>query len=367
MRQAERPILLDNIGNATQGSGASRGQLIMKWVARNKTWLFSGIGVFLLSGLLKIASQSTDSPSPARPDPVDVPRVVEEDRDKKVNVDDAENKIFLADYTKLFDGYLYYFVNSLKPNSVEHVIGDDLLKEMVARTISVNSHGDLHLTVSPVSHARIFGDQLKIFDFRDAVPPPDGRDEWEYGKNPVDERYYQIRDQISENLRTYFSDRRRLESFYRAKKHLAREAIREAIPIAFRSKFVGEIDRVIESFQVVLDPVYRRTFEGYLAAERRYIGERYGFGSDDIASNFHNTYNEHDRPVRFIYFAAVQEKSPAHAQEEELAEARKILFARSPNAKVAAFAYRRYLEGGEELVEGYVAILRDLKVSVFAD
>lgn len=104
-----------------------------------------------------------------------------------------------------------------------------------------------------------------------------------------------------------------------------------------------------------------------MAAERRYIGERYGYGLDDRASNFQNTYNEHDGPLSSIYANALQEKSPAHAQEEELTGARKILFARSPNAKVAAFAYRRYLEGGEELVEGYVAILRDLKVSVFAD
>lgn len=192
---------------------ASRGQLTMKWIVRNRTWLFSGIGVFLLSGLLKIASQSADSPSPARHDPVDVPRVVEEDRDKEVSVADAETKVFLADYTKLFDGYLYYFVSSLKPNSVEHVIGDDIMRNMIARTISVNSHGDFHLTVNPVNHASFFRDQLKFSDFRDAVPPPGGRDEWDYGKNPVDERYYQIRDQIRENLRTYFSDRRRLESF----------------------------------------------------------------------------------------------------------------------------------------------------------
>lgn len=354
-------------------NGTSKRHSLMKWVVRNRTWLFSGIGVFLLSGLLRIVFQSTDSHSPTRPDAGNVPGVVEVDHDqgKEVIENGAETKILLADYTKLFDSYLYYFVNSLKPDAVEHVIGDSIVKALVASIVSVNSRGEIHLSVVPRNYAGLFEDQLKFSDFRDAVPPPDGSERWEYGKSPVDERYDQIRGEVRANLRSYFSDRRRLESFYRAKKNLVRETINDVVPLALRSGFISEIDRVIESFQLVLDPGYRRTFEDFLTAERRYIGERYGYVSDDdMAGNFHNAYDEHDGPVSSIYHnyaKTLQEKSAAHAQEEKLAEVRKILFARSPNAKAAAFAYRRYLEGGEELVEGYVAILKDLRVSVFAD
>jgi hypothetical protein len=297
-------------------------------------------------------------------------------KDNERSGDGGKIKIPLDNYTKLFDGYLYYFANSLKPDSVEHVIGDSLVKKMVAATVSVNGLGEINLSVSPWNYASLFREQLKFFEFREAIPPPAGRKEWDSysdDQNPIDQLYYQIGDQVRANLRSYFSDRRRLESFYRTKKHLIREVVREKVPLTLRSRFISEIDRVIGSFQVVLKPGYRRTFDSYLDVERRYIAERYGdVPEKEMTIYFQNIYDQHNGPVKSIYptFSErdrVQERPVGRAQEEKLAAARKALFDQSPNAKAAAFAYRRYLEGGEELVEGYIAILKDLRNSVFVD
>jgi hypothetical protein len=355
----------------------SRGPLMIKWVARNRAWLFSGIGVFLLSGLLKVIFQSTGSPSLTQPDALDVPKVVEAVHGNSSGLtsgDEVASKVPLDDYTKLFDGYAFYFVNSLKPNSVEYIVGDDIVKEVVGSTISVNAFGELHLSVRPMNYASLFRDQLRFFEFRDAVPPPSGRKEWgTYSDNPIDQLYQKIGSQVRANLRSYFSDRRRLESFYRAKKPLIREAIREGVPLALRSRFIGELDQVIESFQVVLKPSYRGVFEGYLDVERRYIAKRYGYVSEeDLTVYRQNVYDHHDGPVGSVYATlnkreGWEEKPVDHAQEEKLIRARKVLFDQSPEPKASAFAYRRYLEGGEELVEAYIAMLEDLKASAFTN
>jgi len=348
---------------------------MIDWIIRNKAWLFSGIGVFLLSGLVEIILHSASVPASVQKEKLDIPAEVKSDQDKSNGGGGKSAKVSADDYAKLFDGYLYYFANSLKPDSVEHVIDDSIVKEIVGGTIFVRNLNGLYLSVSPWSYAPLFREQLKFFEFRNAVPPPVDRKSWEsYNdkENPIDQRYYPIGEQIRANLRSYFSDPRRLESFYRAKKPLIKEAVREKVPLALRSKFTGKMNQVIGSFRLVLSPSYRRVFEDYLEVERRYTIGRYGDVSEDnLVMYFQGIYNQHNGPVRLIYPTLtekdrIQEKPVDYGLEEKLATARKTLFEKSPNAKVAAFAYRRYLEGGDKLVEEYIAILEDLKNSVFA-
>jgi hypothetical protein len=357
-------------------NGTGKRHSMVKWLIHNKRWLFSGIGVFILSGLLNVSFRSTKPPSSIQPDPLSTTGVVEAKHDKggQLSGGGSGRGVPLDNYAELFDGYLYYFVSSLGPNSVEHVISDDLIKYIVADAIHVDGAGEIYLSVSPWNYAALFDDQVNFSKYRGAVSPSNARAEEESqsgDQNSVDQKYYQLKDQIRANLRSYFSDRGRLESFYRAKKALIQDALRGKVPTPLRSKFLGEIDKVIESFEIVLTPSYRRTFDDYLSAERGYIAARYGpLTEEEMVISLQNVYDQHDGSLNSVYpdLSArdrAQAQSVDHAREERLTKARQAIFDRSPNAKAAAFAYRRYLEGGEELVEGYIHILKDLRASVF--
>ncbi len=343
---------------------------MFNWIRKNKNWLFSGIGVFFVSILFtyfgvngKIEQKDTENQDKTI-------ATVSTIKEKKQKANGAKDKIEgmsttekkLNDaYIKLFEGYVHYFTNSLKPSAPEELISDELVERISYNIFYSNNIGEVDFGVTPWNYASLFREHLNFYYFSAALPPQNTRD------NPIDNIYYNIKLSIQENLREYFSNTRLLTSFYNRKKVFIISGIEQSVTLRNKNAINKLFVEIIKGFELVLDNEFRSKFSKYLEIEKEYSNLIYEYISiEDQSIYLQNFYDAAE------YYPECIEKKKKKIDDNksvnlknEIITLRKQLFEISPNLKSSAFAYRRYLEGGEELVKTYILLISDIKESLF--
>lgn len=325
---------------------------MIEWIKSNKSWVFSGLGVFVLSGVISFFADTKKPQENIKenPAPTTIPvttktaqaqdiryQLVEpkpepsspRSNDAKMMPDDEIQKA----YIKLFESYTRYFIKSLKPRASEEIISDDVVEHIAYNIFYVNEKGEIYGAVAPWNYASLFREQLGFFDFRDAVKITvdnervEGWHPYSDNRNPIDEIYYKIQDEIRDNLREYLADKTRLEAFYNKKKRPIIKGIERKISIRYKSSLFKLLTRMIDSCNLIAKAGIRKKFEELLALEAR-----------------HNSSNDSELGRNDEYRRLVN------------------LF---PDIKAARFAYRRHVEGGDQLVETYARIIGDIRASLY--
>lgn len=253
------------------------------------------------------------------------------------------NVFFSGEYEKLYKKYVKTFVKGLKTSYVEELLSSETIT-YVFRELC------LYKAIQSYNYSSLLRDDLDYFENRKNICE---------NKDGLNRFYYSLDGVIKENLKIYFSNPNNLKSFYKSKKLIFSDVFK-SIPFGERKNTIHTFDRVIESFELILTSKFKITFENYLQAENEFLKS----AKIDNKTNYsmQNAYDKRDS----MYYEVLDGFSILDTKASEISKnkfytLRKELFSISPFPKATAFAYRRYTEGGDDLIKAYIFILNNMK------
>ncbi|NDV26429.1 hypothetical protein [Desulfovibrio sp. JC010] len=335
---------------------------MFSWINDNKKWLFSGIGASLIWFVVSFFSKGCShevvvenaGAKPVMPIVKVVHKNATEDKKKAIYVKKLEEE-----YVKLFDAYTKFFLGSLKPSAPEEVISDKLVEE-VAWDIFWPSIDHVYLAIMPYNYASLFREQLGFYYYREVLKSPKdnfyvGWESYRDERNPIDNIYYQIGDEIEQSLREYFSDPKLLESFYHRKKVFIIKAIEERVSVRNKSAMHVLLGDIVNALDAFLKKENLDQFKEFLKKEAEW---RVLYDSiQEKKDRSGGSQIEKDE--------ILEAENRLEKVREEMNQMQVFLDKQSKNYKAYAFAYRRHMEGGDGLVKKYIELVTDVRNSLF--
>ena len=273
---------------------------------------------------------------------------------KQIEINDSQVKIskIASSYLDLYNEFTSNFINSLNTNLTERIISDRLLTELVNDVMHQEVRGAFSVAIAPYNYVSLFKPELRYVEHKKLMDELDSH-------NNFDNIFFNLKYKIEDNLRKYFSKPANIKNFYHCKKQVIINAIESSN--VNDNYLLLVLNNSIKSFELILDAKYRKKFDSYLDLETKFVK------APELKDPYYrqNSYDKRDTIYKDVLDGfSISEISTTDKLKKDFYNARIYLFNTSKIPKLTAFSYRRYQEGGIDLVKEYIGILKDLQLTL---
>ncbi|WP_319779288.1 hypothetical protein [Maridesulfovibrio sp.] len=280
---------------------------------------------------------------------------------------DSGYKMNLQDnYIELFKRYMDSLWGNMKHDSAENIIDNNLTSEIVSSVFYYPNFDDVKFIIPIGCCFPLFDSKLNVHEYTNSIKPeytsPD-YDSYLYVEDKISCYYNEKKWELKEILRMCLRHPSAVELFYAKKKSFIINAIEQKVTVRNRISVCELIDCIVESFRLILDDSYRRTFRAYLDRESTFLE------LIDRKRVFRNSHLRRQDMREYPLMVPEEYKINKDIIEvyTSLNSLRVELFDKTKSFRATSFAYRRYLDGGTALVEKYIEIITDVRDSLFAN